>query len=264
MNLITSALAQTITPVVTESAASGIPWYAWAGLAAAVAAIAYVVLKKKDPAALTVVTAAGSSVVSELTSLLHKAADTAKTTAATIQSQAAVIAAPAVHAAVNAPVAAVPAPVPTPAVLGTVTAAPQTFNLGAPMADPNGPPRSNNQSFPLDTGRGWWASPPGFNPPGYVYDLPWPPVSRTVAAPTATPDPTTGSGLLAVLTVVGNSQNFRNNASAKLQAVVGPAGPNTAYAALINAVGEADPTWNAALSQVLAGLDPQVAFNRSE
>lgn len=91
MNLLylisSSAIAQTITPITTESAASGIPWYAWAGLAAAVAAVAYVVLKKKDPAALTVVTAAGSNVVSDLTSLLHKAHDTISVQAATIAKQ---------------------------------------------------------------------------------------------------------------------------------------------------------------------------------
>jgi hypothetical protein len=258
--LVAPAIAQTITPITTESAASGIPWYAWAGLAAAVAAIAYVVLKKKDPAVLTTVTTSGSNVVSELTSLLHKAADTAKTTAATIQSQAAVIAAPAVQAAVNA----VPASVaPVAAVVTSLNQVPQSapqFTIGAPMADPNGPPRSNNQSFPLDTGRGWWVSPQGSNPPGYVYDLPWPKVGSTSTAQagsaTAPSSPYAGIGLDCVISLTGNTQTMRTNAE---QAIEAGAAPYTA--AQWHATNDnADPTWTAAVSQVVVGIDPTVAF----
>ncbi len=265
--LVAPAIAQTITPI-TDSTGSTIPWYAWAGLAAAIAAIGYVVLKKKDPAILTTVTTAGSGVVSDLTSLLHKAADTAATAAATIQSQAAVIAAPAVQAAVNAvPAAAQPASATAPALgqssaaaaptLGTVTTA--TFNLGAPMADPNGPPRSNNQSFPLDTGRGWWVSPAGSNPPGYVYDLPWPAVTTKAGTSTGSGPPSspyTGVGLACVISQTGNTQQMRTNAAKAVEAGAAPFSPAQWHATNDNA----DPTWTAAVSQVVVGIDPATAY----
>jgi LPXTG-motif cell wall-anchored protein len=264
--LVAPAIAQTITPI-TDSTGSTIPWYAWAGLAAAVAAIAYVVLKKKDPAILTTVTTAGSGVVSELTSLLHKAADTAATTAATIQSQAAVIAAPAVQAAVNAaPASAQPALAAAPAAptsfggIGSGGIASQLPNLGAPMADPNGPPRSNNQSFPLDTGRGWWVSPAGSNPPGYVYDLPWPAVTTkagTASTGSGPPSaPYTGQGLNCVISQVGNTQTMRTNAEKAVEAGASPFSAAQWHATNDNA----DPTWTAAVSQVVVGIDPATAY----
>ena len=265
--LVAPAIAQTITPI-TDSTGSSIPWYAWAGLVVAVAAIAYVVLKKKDPAILTTVTTAGSSVVSDLTSLLHKAADTAATTAATIQSQAAVIATPAVQAAVNAAPAtaqlapaAAPALWPSPAPAPTLATSLPQFTIGAPMADPNGPPRSNNQSFPLDTGRGWWVSPQGSNPPGYVYDLPWPAVSQTAPKTTQTGSgppsaPYTGQGLNCVISQVGNTQTMRTNAEKAVEAGAAPFSAAQWHATNDNA----DPTWTSAVSQVVVGIDPATAY----
>jgi hypothetical protein len=60
------------------------------------------------------------------------------------------------------------------------------------MTDPKAPPRSDNQSMPLDPKRGWHKLPAGSNPPGYVYDLTGPTGATGAPSPKPPSPPYTG------------------------------------------------------------------------
>lgn len=125
-----------------------------------------------------------------------------------------------------------------PALVG-VTPAPIT-------AIPVGPPRSQFQDG--RQGTLWWAV-PGLVGQGWYIDTIS--VSRPVAAPSKA-NPYDGAGLLAVLVQSAPTQAVRTKAEQALIALVGEAQRPIVEQANMYA----DPTWNAAIYQVLDGVDP--------
>jgi hypothetical protein len=113
--------------------------------------------------------------------------------------------------------------------------------------DPNAPASKYQDGR---AGTLWYAYPSDQTGKGYYVDADQ---SSSVAGKA---NPYSGDGLLAVLANIATTQAIRSKIETSLDARIGA----TARAANFNLNAQADPTWNSALAQVIAGTSVTDAF----